>query len=74
MLEVVGTELVDALAALRVAVEVVPPVRAVLRIAPAEYTGTVLVIHTEADDTVAGVALGADQDVVEEGVVDETVV
>jgi len=73
-LEVVETEFVDALAALRVVVEVVSPVRAVLRTAPAECTGIVLVIHTEADDTVAGVALGADQDVVEEGVVDETVV
>jgi len=74
VLEVVETGIADTLAALRVAVEVVPPVRSVLRTAPAECTGTVPVIHIEADDIVAEIALGADQDVVEEGVVDETVV
>lgn len=72
---VVGTELADILAAPRLAVEVVSHVLAalaVLRNAPAEYTGIVPALHTESDEVGVGVALGAGQAVVEEVVVGET--
>ena len=72
-----GIELADDLAALKVAAEVLPSVRAVLvvlRIVSAGCTETVLVFHTEADEAVAVAALGFAQAVVEEVVVGGTAV